>query len=102
MFYVCEAIPASPLPVPEEAIRDEIHPAHVRFVAEGVEKGFIVFGGPKTDAGGIVLIKAPSLEACQAYLAADPMLIAGAQRYHISEFHIFEHNPCLDVLLADE
>ena len=102
MFYVCEGIPASPLPVPAEQIRDEIHPKHVRFVADGVEKGLVVFGGPKSGDGGILLIKAPSLDACQAFLRGDPMVIAGAQSYRISEFQIMEHDPCLDPLLADE
>ncbi len=102
MFYVCEGIPASPLPVPAELVRDEIHPKHVQFVAAGVEKGVVVFGGPKTDVGGIILIKAPSAEACEAFLSGDPMVAAGAQTYRISEFRIMEHNPCLDPLLADE
>ena len=102
MFYFCEAIPASPLPVSEEKVRDEIHPQHVQFVAKGVEKGDIVFGGPKTDVGGVILVKAPSLEACRAILADDPMLVAGAQSYRISEFLIMEHAPCLDPLLTEE
>ena len=103
MFYICESVAASPLPVSEEKIRTEIHPQHVRFVAAGVEEGWVVFGGPRTNGdGGAILIKAPSEEACRAHLAKDPMLIAGAQSYHVSEFHIFEHNPCLDPLLADE
>ena len=102
MFYVCEGILADPLPVSEAQVRDEIHPKHVQFVAEGVEKGVVVFGGPKTDVGGIILIKAPSLAACEAFLAGDPMVAAGAQRYRISEFRIMEHNACLDPLLSDE
>ena len=36
---------------------------------------------------------------CQAFLAGDPMIKAGAQRYDITEFQIIEHNPCLDTLL---
>ena len=99
MFYVCEGNLTSPLPVPVEQVRDELHPKHVQFIADGVEKGFVVFGGPKTGIGGIVLIKAPSLEDCQAFLAGDPMIKAGAQRYDITEFQIIEHNPCLDTLL---
>ena len=101
MFYLCEGIPASPLPVPEEKVREEIHPAHVRFVADGVEKGVVVFGGPKTDVGGLLLVKAPSLDACRAFLAGDPMLAAGAQDYRIMEFQIMEHAACLDPLLED-
>ena len=102
MFYICEAVPASPLPVPAEKVRDEIHPQHIRFVADGVEKGIVVFGGPKTDVGGVILMKAPSMAACRAFLAEDPMLIAGAQSYRIAEFRIIEHHPCLAALLADE
>ena len=101
MFYVCEGNLTSPLPVPVELVRDELHPKHVQFIADGVEKGFVVFGGPKTGIGGIVLIKAPSLDACQAFLNDDPMVVAGAQSYTITEFQIVEHNPCLEPLLAD-
>lgn len=101
MFYVCEGNLTSPLPVPVEQVRDELHPKHVQFIADGVEKGFVVFGGPKTGIGGIVLIKAPSLDACQAFLNDDPMVIAGAQSYTITEFQIVEHDPCLEPLLSD-
>ena len=101
MFYVCEGNLASPLPVSHEKIRDELHPKHVQFIADGVEKGYVVFGGPKTGIGGIVLIKAPSLEACQAFLNGDPMVAAGAQRYTVTEFQIVEHHPCLEPILAD-
>ena len=102
MFYLCEGILASPLPVSEAQVRDELHPKHVQFIADGVEKGVVIFGGPKSGVGGIVLVKAPSLDACQAFLNGDPMVIAGAQSYRISEFRIIEHNPCLDPLLTDE
>ncbi len=102
MFYVCEGNLVSPLPVPEARVRDEIHPKHVQFVAAGVEKGVVVFGGPKTGSGGFLLVKAPSLEACRAFLDGDPMVVAGAQTYRISEMRIMEHNPCLDPLLQDE
>ena len=102
MFYICEGNLTSPRPVSVELVRDELHPKHVQFIADGVEKGVVVFGGPKTGIGGVVLIKAASLEACQAFLAEDPMVRAGAQSYRITEFHIVEHQPCLDGLLTDE
>ena len=103
MFYLCEAVSASPLPVPAEKVRDEIHPQHVVYVAEGVEKGIVVFGGPKSDnAGGVILVKAPSLAACQAFLDGDPMRRAGASEYRVTEFLIKEHAPCLDPLLDSE
>jgi len=103
MFYVCEAVSADPLPVPVEQVRDVIHPQHIQFVAAGVEKGVVVFGGPKSDnAGGVILIKAASLADCRAFLADDPMVVAGASNYRITEFIIHEHAPCLDPLLDGE
>ncbi len=102
MFYVCEGNLTSPLPVPAELVRSELHPKHVRFIADGVEKGIVVFGGPKTGIGGVVLIKAPDLDTCRAFLDKDPMVLAGAQSYRITEFHIVEHAPCMEPLLADE
>ena len=102
MFYICEGNPVSALPVPEALVRDELHPKHVQFVADGVEKGIVVFGGPKTGSGGFLCVKAPCLDACMAFLAQDPLVIAGAQNYRVSEFRIFEHDSCLDPFLADE
>ncbi len=102
MFYVCEGNLVSPLPVPEVAVRETLHPKHVQFVADGVEKGVVVFGGPKPGSGGIVLLKAPSLDACRAFLRDDPLVKAGVQTYRITEFRIMEHNPCLDPLLTEE
>ena len=101
MFYVCEGNLTSPLSVPVELVRDELHPKHVQFIADGVEKGYVIFGGPKTGIGGIVLIKAPSLDACKTFLNNDPMVLAGAQSYTITEFQIVEHNPYLEPLLSD-
>jgi len=103
MFYICEATLSSPPPVPEERIRDEIHPAHVRFVADGVGKGIVVFGGPKTaGGGGVLLVRAASAAACRAFLDEDPMVRAGAHSFRVTEMRIFEHDPCLDPILRDE
>ena len=101
MFYLCEASPVPQPPVSAEMIRDEIHPQHVRFVADGVEAGIVVFGGPKTAGGGVILVKAPSLAGCRAFLATDPMVKAGASVFRVTEFQIFEHAPCLDPILSD-
>ena len=101
MFYVCEGNLTTPLPVSPEEVRDVLHPKHVQFIAAGVDKGVVVFGGPKTGIGGVVLIKAPDLAACKAFLDEDPMVAAGAQSYTITEFRIVEHHPCLDPLLDE-
>ena len=99
MFYFGEAFLSDPMPVKDRDELMAIHDEHVRYVAKGAEQGVVIFGGPKAANGGVVLIKAPSLEDCQAFLAGDPMIKAGAQRYDITEFQIIEHNPCLDPLL---
>ena len=52
--------------------------------------------------GGVILIKAGSLAECRAFLAGDPMVVAGASHYRITEFLIKEHAPCLDPLLDGE
>jgi len=101
MFYFCEAFLSDPMPVKDKDELTAIHDEHVRYIAAGAERGVVVFGGPKKANGGVVLIKADSIEGCQAFLAEDPMLKAGAQRYDITEFQIIEHNPCLDPLLAE-
>lgn len=100
MFYICESHLSDPQPVAAERIEKELRPAHVRFVAEGVAERRVVFGGPKTAGdGGFILVSAPSRAACDAFLARDPMVQAGAQSYAVSEFLIMEHDPCIDPLL---
>lgn len=99
MFYFCEAFLSDPMPLPDRETLEAVHTEHIRYVAAGVEQGVVVFGGPKKANGGALLIKAPSMEACEAFLAGDPMIRAGAQRYDVTEFRIIEHAPCLDPLL---
>ncbi len=99
MFYFCEAFLADPLPFPDRETLEAVHNEHIRYIAEGVEKGLVVFGGPKSANGGAILIKAPSVAECEAFLAGDPMIKAKAQHYDITEFQIIENDPCLDPLL---
>ena len=61
--------------------------------------------GPRWDQirlAPVILIKAGSLAECRAFLAGDPMVVAGASHYRITEFLIKEHAPCLDPLLDGE
>lgn len=100
MFYMCESHAAAHPPVSAEEIQNVIHPAHVRFVVEGIQEGIVIFAGPKTaGGGGFILVSAESADACHAYLDRDPMLKAGAQTYVVSEFRIIDHNPCMDPVL---
>ena len=100
MFYICRSRFIEPLPVSEQLLKRELHPAHVKFVADGVDAGIVVFGGPKTESGGgVLLLRAPDLAACNEFLASDPLVKAGVQSFEVTEFQIFEHAPCLDPLL---
>jgi uncharacterized protein YciI len=100
MFYICRSRFTEPLPVSEQLLERELHPAHVKFVADGVKTGIIVFGGPQTGGkGGVLLLRAPDMTACNEFLASDPLVSSGVQSFEVTEFQIFEHAACLDPLL---
>jgi uncharacterized protein len=64
------------------ATRLDARPAHVAFLERLNAGGALAFAGPFLDAGGkpcgsLVVVKAETIEAAQAMLAADPYQAAG-------------------------
>lgn len=67
----------------DESVMNE----HVAHSQKAIEKGVTLISGLKEDmSGGILIMKANSLEDVEAYLNADPLKIAGSQEYRIMEF----------------
>ncbi len=66
---------------------DEIVVEHRAFLKIGYERGWLLMSGPQTPRlGGIVVARAPSLEAIQQFFQDDPYQTKGAATYRFIEF----------------
>lgn len=64
--------------------------AHQQYLQAGFASGMLLFSGPKVgQRGGVIVMKAESLEEVEAFFAKDPMQVAGIQSYQIVEFALF-------------
>ncbi len=91
-LYVVASTPAKP---PEE-IRATL-PAHLAYQAEQEKAGALVLAGPLSDltgkqmqAEGLIVYRAPSLEAARALAEADPMHASGARTFTIRRWLVNE------------
>lgn len=50
---------------------------HAAFMMKSVADGLVVLAGPVDDAGALIVVRAESLEAVQAWLAGDPWTVSG-------------------------
>ena len=72
--------------VPAERL-DEIVGEHRAFLKTGYERGWLLMSGPQAPrAGGMVVARAPSLEAIQQFFQDDPYQLKGAATYRFVEF----------------
>ncbi len=86
-FYMLEGTFRKPLaqtPAMQQAID-----AHLAYLNGGLQDGSILLSGPRSDGkgGGVIVIKSDDIEAfCQN----DPLVQAGIQDYHITEFSLLD------------
>jgi len=65
----------------------EIVVEHRAFLATGYERGWLLMSGPQAPrVGGMVVARAPSLEAIQQFFQDDPYQVKGAATYRFVEF----------------
>jgi len=65
----------------------EIVVEHRAFLATGYERGWLLMSGPQMPrVGGMVVARAPSLEAIQQFFQDDPYQVKGAATYRFIEF----------------
>lgn len=50
---------------------------HAAFMMAGAADGFVVLAGPTDDTGALIIVRARSVEAVEAWLAADPWTVSG-------------------------
>jgi len=66
----------------------QILDAHIAFLHDAVEKGIILFNGPKPTGGGVLIAKGESLEELQEFFAQDPFIVAGINSRTFTEFFV--------------
>ncbi|MCR1949826.1 YciI family protein [Clostridium sp. DSM 100503] len=68
-------------------IDESVMNAHIAYSQKAIEKGVTLITGLKEDmSGGVLIMKANSLEEIENYLNSDPLKTAGSQEYRILEF----------------
>ena len=70
---------------PEQVV--EIRPEHRAFLKTGYDRGWLLMSGPQAPStGGMVVARAPSLEAIQQFFQDDPFQKKGVATYRFVEF----------------
>lgn len=69
---------------------------HRQFLQTGYDKGWLLMSGPKSPkTGGLVIARAPSLQAIQEFFFNDPYQQHKAATYHFIEFDPVKHQSFL-------
>lgn len=78
----------------DRALYEPHLPDHLAYLATLKEAGHLLLSGPATDRlGGMVLLRADSLEQAQALVAADPLVARNLSRAEIREWRITNGEP---------
>ena len=94
-YYVVEGTFINDMPVSNDELQKAIE-KHIAFLQKGFDDGTILVSGPKVGVGGgIIMMKARSLEEVKTYLSEDPLDILGIQEYRIIEFKLHDCQPFL-------
>jgi len=73
--------------VPVESLGDAIR-QHREFLQSGYDRGWILLSGPRVPAtGGVLIARAPTLEALETYFRDDPYHVQGLAVHRFSEFN---------------
>ncbi len=79
---------------------DQVAPSlteHRAFLQTGYEKGWLLLSGPQVPkTGGVIIARAPSLEALQNFFRADPYMVRGLGVYRFVEFEPVKRQPFLE------
>jgi uncharacterized protein YciI len=65
----------------------EIRTQHRAYLQAGYERGWLLFSGPTTDGTrGMIVARAPSLEALKQFFLDDPYRLKGVAEHRFIEF----------------
>lgn len=88
--------------IPYEALGERVA-EHRTFLQIGYERGWLLFSGPQAPkTGGLIVARAPSLEALQAFFADDPYLLNGLAEYRFVEFEPVKRQAFLEEWVTGE
>ncbi|MBU3806556.1 MAG: YciI family protein [Candidatus Fournierella pullistercoris] len=77
-----------------KAMSRQLLEEHKQYTQAVMEQGHYLFSSLKTDhSGGAFMIKAPSQEWLEEYLAKEPFYLAGVQTYRIQPLEVHWNNP---------
>lgn len=86
-YFLAQSVMADPLPVPAEDVPKIYIPMHEKHIASGIEAGMVLFAGPKiTEGGGLMIARAESRKALDAFLERDPFVVNSLARFDVKEF----------------
>ncbi len=75
--------------VVERSVYEPHLPAHLEYLRTLDRQGNLVLSGPFTDrTGGMILLRAASLEEARAIAEADPLVVAGVDTYDLREWRL--------------
>lgn len=75
---------------------ESLLPAHREHLQRGVEAGLLLVSGPQLPrTGGILIVRADSLDALEQFIAADPYAINRVATFQAIEFVPGRHQPFL-------
>lgn len=78
---------------PAEKI-DAVLADHRAFLQKGYDQGLLLMSGPQNPrTGGIIIGRAESMEAIQAYFAQDPYALEKVATHRFVEFNPVKHQP---------
>ncbi|MDZ7548519.1 MULTISPECIES: YciI family protein [Clostridium] len=81
-YFVIEGILKNSVPMDENLMNE-----HIAYSQKAIDAGVILVSGVKDDmSGGMLIMKAESLEKVEAYLSAEPLKVSGVQEYRVTEF----------------
>ncbi|MBE7018174.1 MAG: hypothetical protein E7420_08545 [Ruminococcaceae bacterium] len=86
-YFLVQSVMASPLPVSPEELKEKFIPLHEAHIAWGIEKGIVLFAGPKIGkSGGFMIARAESVDELQLFTDADPFVLNAIAGFDITEF----------------
>ena len=92
-YFVIESTFHQPASVSEQELRRLVK-EHQACFARGFAEGWILASGPKVaSGGGAIVLNMSSIEEVEAYLAGDPLKVAGVQDYRVVEFRLHDCQP---------
>jgi len=75
--------------VAERSIYERYLPAHMAYLRDLDAADVLVLSGPFTDrTGGMIIIRAETLDDARAVVEADPLVASGVDRYELREWRI--------------